>query len=989
MTNPDSKKWIKLELFDRKDYILAGYEDGLGNKIEPGQGEYADYGFLLYKRLHLPVKMLELFDQVLNTEPIARQFGNEVKRIPVAVYIDTGRLDDKLRIFFEDFGYWPWNRFVLQQIGVNPYLAQVIAFSSAEQKRGFSLPLNLSFIGNGGPEFKEMLGSGDWYREHEAVSSHGINFRTFYTYFDWENHGDPDILILRDPTPGTYGQLFSNEKPAPFVIILNEDYHDFFDRDPFDLKQGALLYVTYTTFNTALEFVKNLVYGIINDCSLHEALHYSLIISEGHFNIEAVLFASPDTNQGLRISTAVDSYISRVKDLNIAGNADIAQFLDKIDDTSPYKDLIAGYLQQHNDFGSLLGDADRLSNKFNGGISGFIDLSKAVQNFSGMEGYFQQINTKPPDTFNNPEGIKIWRKAEVRKVDVTMDKLSGSLTYTTVRKEERLEPRKIYRVNIKIGQPATDSLMVGKVDAIGPSLPVPVNGEKHEIEVAVFPKDFTLRSPSLQRIKLPLVGPSEQAVFEVEAPECRYAELRIALFFKNNLLQSFLLQSGESGVEVTMDLYNTEKFNNLNELPHRDLYIGMNKDTSGTHTLFVKKDEVACELFGLTPQLIEDAQNRVADLLTTAYFNEEGQPKFDPLHGQPNDDFFRQVRKFADYGSDYSDKLFSSKDTSLKTELRNILRSKDALDIQIGRHLDGYSFPWQMIYDYSPPPPLVGTEYPVCTGEKLEGDQYIQFMGKAGDVYGCPHNPGMKCYCVHGFWGVRHRIEQVFTKGEENAVDLVSEIDFSANGKVHLVRNKGDDYYSKLLEDYLSEKFAAGLTIHQPDVNLMDLLWDNNQRPSILIVFGHMETKMLTGEPGEPRIKTFPGNFVGIDNLLEDKWIFGKRINQICKAKNSWEGIPFPLVMLINCSAARMNVHDINSIASGFYTAGAGPIICTEINISSGLGYRFVTEVLEGLVFKGLQLGESIRLFNNSVLQTGNPLPFVFTCYGNNNLKVK
>jgi hypothetical protein len=83
-----------------------------------------------------------------------------------------------------------------------------------------------------------------------------------------------------------------------------------------------------------------------------------------------------------------------------------------------------------------------------------------------------------------------------------------------------------------------------------------------------------------------------------------------------------------------------------------------------------------------------------------------------------------------------------------------------------------------------------------------------------------------------------------------------------------------------------------------------------------------------------------------------------------------------------------MHVDSLNSIVKDFHTAGASAVIGTECDITTDLGARFVKEIFEGIYKKDLELGEAIRQFNKNLFASGIPLAFVFTCFGNINLKL-
>jgi hypothetical protein len=315
--------------------------------------------------------------------------------------------------------------------------------------------------------------------------------------------------------------------------------------------------------------------------------------------------------------------------------------------------------------------------------------------------------------------------------------------------------------------------MEGVIPSIDPLLPDPENSKGHEIDIVIYPKDFTLLSPSRQTVYLPLLGGTDPVSFYLKTPSEGYiATLRVCIFHKNCLLQAFVLNghlnefhsdkksyndnevhNDESPLSVRLDLCSSEKFTNLDSLKPRALYIGVNGNSNSTHSLFIKKDDVSEEISGLNEQLIKDAQEGLKELLNAAYYDNKAQ-KYTST-AQPGSeikkDFYDDVRKFARFGEKYFLEILDSSSKELDKKLRDIIEQSD-LDITIGRHQLNFSFPWALLYDYSLPFPVMGgTEHPVCMGKKLDPAVYKESLREDGSK-GCPHNPDLYTYCLDGFW---------------------------------------------------------------------------------------------------------------------------------------------------------------------------------------------------------------------------------------------
>jgi hypothetical protein len=196
------------------------------------------------------------------------------------------------------------------------------------------------------------------------------------------------------------------------------------------------------------------------------------------------------------------------------------------------------------------------------------------------------------------------------------------------------------------------------------------------------------------------------------------------------------------------------------------------------------------------------------------------------------------------------------------------------------------------------------------------------------------------------------------------------------------------DAYTTQLSANMQSRFGARELDH--DCNFMDLLWNDESRPAAMVVFGHLETKDITGEPPGPRIITFPKKNWPAVPALEiplGKWIFHQLLDSRLRDLKFWSADPLPLVMLINCSSHELTIKALNSLVEDFHTAGASAIVSTECDITSDVGVRFVEQVLDGMYNKELELGEAIQQFNKDLSASGIAPAFVFTCFGNLNLK--
>ena len=1007
MKKPDESRWIRLVLDDETEYSYFTYKDGLGNRL---QGPFEKYrilqsidpsGIITSVRFH--EKMDEYIIAIVNAKPQGHYTAIGYKKIPLAVYIDVMK-DQRTPAELQLLDKLVSDHLSLLLEGVHDF--QIVFYNDqVELRETFSLPFNIRFTNKQGEELVAKLANASWYRENIEVNNFGLNFRYFIEESGRIDTGT-DILIT-DIEFFLYlldSSFLDPQQIPPLIILLfpfpEEESNTTLSRYQFMQyrKPGmdlTCLHIVGSNIDSMQSFFKEFMYSVIHDFPLHEALH-TAIHSQNAKEVSGVLFASPVSNHSLRMTDAVDAFKKEVHEYSkVINPGNLDDFLQKF---SEKENSIASTIKNAfsddvaiNSYFNEIQDSDL---KFLGESTGLVPLSEARGQFSARKGNFQKIFLDMKSIVNNKEIFNVIRDKQERKADITIDQLNDQLLYTPFIKNWTLVQGKQYRLNVSIGQSSSNSLMEGDVPSIDPLLPDPDGENGHDLDIVIYAKDFALLSPSIQTARLPALGGTDIARFIISSPvDLDVASLRVCIFHKNNLLQAFILRAilgkevrytQDSAIRVTLDLSTSQKFTNIDALKPRGLYIGVNDNGSGDHSLFIKKEKFAKEIRGLNLSVIKNAQEKFRELLATASFEGKVQ-KYSPT-AKPgdfiSDSFYKDVRAFAKFGIECYSNIFDSNDEELKDKLRDFKQSSDK-DITIGRHDLNFSFPWPLLYDFPIETPKKGhPDHPVCMGQKLDPEKYQDSLREDGE--GCRHNPGLYTYCLEGFWGIRHRIEQVLA--DKVPTDTKTSIKITGPYGLSFCDNIKDEFATDL-DATLENQYNAKRIDHK--VDLVDILWQTESRPSALIVFGHMQTLELEDEPPFPRIITFPKlDWPGDPaNIPNKKWIYHELLhNQL--VKSSWKGDPLPLVFLINCSNAGLTVDSLNSIVRDFHSAGATAVIGTESDISSDLGARFVKEVLDEMYNRSIELGEAIQKFNKRLFESGVPLAFVFTCFGNNNLKL-
>ena len=286
--------------------------------------------------------------------------------------------------------------------------------------------------------------------------------------------------------------------------------------------------------------------------------------------------------------------------------------------------------------------------------------------------------------------------------------------------------------------------------------------------------------------------------------------------------------------------------------------------------------------------------------------------------------------------------------------------------LQVIRFDDNFVFPWVIIYDFPLPVEIVGQKAaPVCLGVTADA---------SGKPVQCGHTSETPAYCVRGFWGVRHYVEEMIGKG----TNTNPKISKTASGAVRIVADTTLVPSTTLITN-LSASLGSTVVSGPLDPDkLLDLLWANPpQRPSILVVLGHLAKRSIKGEPDGARIVLVPNS----------KWLLRQKIaERYTKDPIGWRQ-PRSIVLLMACESAATEVATVNDFVTAWNAAGAGAIVGTECVVGADLAASLAESVTTDL-WNGKTLGEAMTNFRRGVLTRGNPLGLVFHAIGDVDLTV-
>jgi hypothetical protein len=870
----------------------------------------------------------------------------------------------------------------------------------------YTLPIRLLGVGQEASRDLERLRGSSWYRESEEVQQFGLQVDEVeltelpaalrsLTY---------DIVLVNEagiePVLQTTRQLQKPEQSRPRLVVYLDRSANRLYFSSLDLPPGvSLLWAPLYPASDSSELVTELMLALIHDYPLHEAVK-SLTRRIAHTGMgPPVLVADPLSNHDLRLADALDQLRGDAFTVgSLIGSGDIDNFLSRIDQVA--REPVARYLRAAREHETGIAKALELSHRaefdFGQETFGLAPMASAEAAITYARKARDAMSASLEAIAADPELSSQVEAVQERRAEITMDRLDANAVYRPFDPGfDALRVSDIYRLNLHVGHRLPNSLFESEPPPLDPLLPEPEGESGHLLEVAVFEKDFELLSPRVQTLYLPRLGGSEPVKIECRAPaEPGLAELRISIYYQNYLLQSFLmtaqvldqysLYGTDRQISMQLDFSRTARFTNLPALGPRLLSIGSNQDADGrTHSFLLKKDEAATQPIKMTEAQATGQINRFRTLIETAATDiAHFAPKLDA--GPPDDEerraFDAVIRDLAELGRELYRFIFDNSPSDMKKQLRQVSKVSDEI-IQITRHDPAFAFPWPAIYDFPLPKKVVAAPPArVCLGTPLLDPQH------AAPGRGCPHNPDEEVYCVEGFWGIRHRLEQLIAQGDALR-DAVGQIQRLPDRPGVCLATGVADPSATALTNLLQQTLEEDLCILRTQQEFIERLWQPENRPAVFILLSHLELSNKPGEPEGPRMLLSP-HAAGVAAIPLDAWLQPGDITDQTIERGEWEEQPRTLVMLMACNGAASDVDTLNNYLTSLTSVGAGAIVGTETSVFSDLVSLFAKEVTLSLWEKDASLGEAIQSFNRRMITSCNPLAFVFNCFGSASLKL-
>jgi hypothetical protein len=724
------------------------------------------------------------------------------------------------------------------------------------------------------------------------------------------------------------------------------------------------------------------LFALIHDLPLHEML--KTVTRKIRPAQEFSLYSNPSANQDLRI---LDAYLGihrqGVAIRSLATGFDREALAAFEGSASSLRGVLEANSPKALAVGAAAARAVERVSSFKHETTGLLALAKAGITLAIATNDWMNLESKLHKIRSDRGSVRLLEAKQQRAVDVALERAETKPFASCVSRETSLKAGALYHLRIHIGNSLAGSLMKETPPPVDALLPAMKRSDGHHLFVAIQEKEFQILSSNKQPLFLPRLGASKPVYFPIRTPrEKGPATLRILLYFRNQLLQAFLLKtliisSEEEGRELTtvveLEFSQTARFTNLPDLKPRALSVVANDNLDGTHEFFLFGKSVGKASLGDEAYVhaMEDVRAilKEASLVPGTTNEERVFPKASPGDPAPADAAMF-LRRIADKGREVYRGMFGDLGSELPEAIRR-LQDLEGETIQIVRLRKRLVIPWSMLYDYQLPETHSGE---VCLG--LTRD-------KSGGVSPCSHTPKDRVYCIRGFWGVRHIVEErIASRSKDDAIQSI--VGLPSAKPLCVAMDMTVKGARALRSDFVD---ALGATKIQGPVDanqLLNLLWQvPPERPTVLVVLGHLETRDPES-PGEPKAD----RIVLVD---QKSWLTHESISdRFIQCNKAWEQ-PRPLVLLMACAVATTNVSRMNDFVLALHEAGAGAIVGTECVVFASLVCPFAKWLTLEMWKAGpnvpqISLGKAMRAYRTETLQSGNPLAFVFRSIGNTDL---
>jgi len=915
---------------------------------------------------------------------------------------------------------WQWAAFVQMSLASERDLPVPVEVVSApdqfvESPRPLKLPVRITGVGGSLVRHAlESLEQQAWYLRESDVRDFALRVES-RPQEDWrsmELGTVGEIVVISDDEVWRpwlrFAEDIARTPIVPRLIIILG-----YERFPYLLqwtggyefpKGVAVAFIPDRGMKAISEDLHRFIEEIVHDWPLHAAMH---IFRKKQFSEELRdyensdgrrswalphLYSDPASNQSLRFSSVLPEIIESASRFHsVAQAADVDRFSLAMErSVGPEKaQRIRGLLSSAQQLATSYRQAQAYTISFDRESNGLVPMARLAAATEGQNQIAQELSA----LIREPEIAEAFEHNQERKVDARLFHRTPEGSVVPLSGSEGLKPGMSLRLAIHIGQRADGSLVVGEAPALDPLLPTLEDDETHALDIVVFPKDFRLESAATQTVRLSRFGGTTPVEWDLVAPKVlrkppteetgkedsdvletsdgrgwvrRWrAELRFSVYRNNQLLQSFRLRAvlgnrkpfaGDRRVLIECDFSQTRRFGRLGEVRPRIISLAVNEDDSGgTHTLMLVKDGKSVALQWTETSMkahTESVRQTLFGALSTAakksafQFDPTTQKLLPPLLAANS--YENAVRELADSGRALYVHLFL-RNPSARGILKQV-RESESQTLQLVRNDPDYAFPWALLYDYAIPEASDGSSVAVCNG---------------GATCSCGYNP--PGYCVRGFWGVRHIVEQLcqappHLDGEPGKIATAPTVP-----TVSVIPCVTDLFVKGLIAKI--HEIKTPYEIHDPPPGkFLDSTRDKGKRPALVVFIGHME-EVTKSRRLSPRLVHAGNSLLTLDDIVVE-----------IDTNGEWD-TPRSLILLMACGSAASRVDTGTSLAAALLQLGAVGILGAECTVFTGMASRVAADVTRWL-FQGSTMGDAMRMTVANLAAEGCPLGLAFTYLG-------
>jgi hypothetical protein len=562
-------------------------------------------------------------------------------------------------------------------------------------------------------------------------------------------------------------------------------------------------------------------------------------------------------------------------------------------------------------------------------------------------------NTSWPDPISEAETVSResggGRRLDAELKPVGKDGLAGEALVVG----SRVVSETRYLLGVRIGKPYGRTVLTTPPPPIEESLPTLT--EPIDLEVGVFGDGFQVEGRSVETLQLPTSGPTSEVSFIVVAPAVAaptQAGFDLSLRYQGNVIQQFKLTAtvfpadapGRGDLRLVLTFRRATADESVG-LGGRALSISTETRADGAQRLLIWGP--GTDYRELNPLLIDHFMTGFHKILEETFWL-DGHPRWEETYpaGRPSADFEATIRRLAQLGDELKNAVLTALPHENQPKMRELAQSEHK-KIQVVREEGAAALPWAVLYDYRVPDQ---SDAPVCLGHH-DG-----------------RHPDGPAFCIKGFWGVRHIIEEVLHSPARRAKPP-----YERPSQAQAVLVSLDELNSYTEGVVAALRDASGLAVSPFDGDsrdLIDRLWAADPRVAIAVLLGHVELNASAGTLGSARFALPRGKHFSTGAFADHYLEVG-----------TWTPAPGPLAMVLGCTTGPVDLGSAATLTSDFLNAGSPWVVgtCAAITeaMASDLAHRLVTAV-----FANDSVGQAMRAWREEVLQAGNPIAFACTAVG-------